>query len=897
MNAAMELKTAYFAGSLAYLEALDLPGIVWPTGTQPEAPAVPEGQRAPACLSLLAQVGVLHLIEAWRAHGFRSADLDPLRLHEPQHWAELDPARHGLTADDLDLEFETGNFGGSAQDTLRGILERLKAAYGGRLSAEFGHVSDPRRRTWLQQRLEGPCPVPLTAIEQRELLTQLTAAETLERLIHTRYVGQKRFSLEGGESLLPLLHEMVSWAPRLGVAEIGLAMSHRGRLNILQNLLGRSVFDLFRSAYGDAPEDGRGGDVKYHQGFTAQVRGAHGTVRVALSFNPSHLEIVSPVVEGWVRARQETLKDSERNRAMAIVVHGDAAFAGQGVVMETLNMAATRGFTTGGTIHIVLNNQIGFTTSDPRDTRSSLYCADVVKMVEAPILHINGDDPEAVVRAARIALEYRMAFHADIAINLICYRRLGHNEQDEPMVTQPLMYRAIKALPSTRERYAQHLIEQGVLRDAAEAEALIDAYRQGMDAAPIAPPQSAPSQWDRFRHKTWRAPGETFVSRERLGRLGLKLAELPAAPFALHPRVAAVQTARRKMAAGEQALDWGMAELLAYASLLEDGYSVRLSGQDSERGTFFHRHAVLHDQNRTERDRGVFVPLQTIAQGRARFNVVNSLLSEQAVLAFEYGYSSVASAETLVLWEAQFGDFVNGAQVVIDQFIAAGETKWGRLNGLTLLLPHGYEGQGPEHSSARIERFLQLAAEDNMQIVQPSLPAQVFHLLRRQMVRPYRKPLIVLTPKSLLRHPAAVSSFDDLVSGAFRPILDDAGAPDPSRVRRLVFCSGRLYFDLVAARQKRGLESEIALLRIEQFYPFPDEEFLAAIKRFPEGVEIVWAQDEPKNQGAWPYVLRQFLRFGLTWRYAGRPHSASPATGYAVEHKRQLEALIEEALG
>jgi len=896
MNAPTELKTAYFAASLAYLEALESPRPSPPPDPRP-AGAQPDAEVAAFCMPMLAQVGVLHLIEAWRTHGFHSADLDPLRLHEPQHLAELDPARHGLTADDLDQEFEVGNLGGPARDTLRSILSRLQSAYGGCLSAELGHVSDPQRRGWLQMRLEGPCPLPLTAGEQRGLLVQLTAAETLERLIHTRYVGQKRFSLEGGESLLPLLHEIVAWAPRLGVAEIGLGMSHRGRLNVLQNLLGRSVFDLFRSAHDDTPVDGRGGDVKYHQGFTAQVAGPHGSVRVALSFNPSHLEIVSPVVEGWVRARQEALDDIERNRAVAVVVHGDAAFAGQGVVMETLNMAATRGFTTGGTIHIVLNNQIGFTTSDPRDTRSSLYCTDVVKMVEAPILHVNGDDPEAVVRAARIALEYRMAFHADIAINLICYRRLGHNEQDEPMVTQPLMYRAIKGLPSTRERYAQRLMGEGVLRDAAEADALVEAYRQDLDAAPIAPPLPTPSQWDTFRHKTWRAPGETAVARARLETLGQALAQIPAAPFTLHPRVMAVQASRRKMASGEQALDWGMAELLAYASLLEDGYSVRLTGQDSERGTFSHRHAVLHDQNRTERDRGVFVPLQAMGQGRARFNVVNSLLSEEAVLAFEYGYAGVASADTLVLWEAQFGDFVNGAQVVVDQFIAAGETKWGRLSGLTLLLPHGYEGQGPEHSSARIERFLQLAAEDNMQIVQPSLPAQFFHLLRRQMLRPYRKPLIVFTPKSLLRHPLAVSPLEDLASGAFQPILDDDTIGDPGRVRRLVLCSGRVYFDLAAARRERGLESEIALLRVEQFYPFPDEEFLSALERYPEGVEIVWAQDEPKNQGAWPYVLRQFLRFGLTWRYAGRPHSASPATGYAVEHKRQLAALIEAALG
>ncbi|TSA23242.1 MAG: 2-oxoglutarate dehydrogenase E1 component [Betaproteobacteria bacterium] len=881
------MSNAYFAGNLAYLEALASPSMTAPP---------PVADLPASCLSLVAQVAVLHLIEAWRTHGFHNADLDPLRLHEPRHLVELDPAHHGLTAADLDSHFETGNLaGGQGTDTLRGILARLQMAYGGRLSAELAHVSDPKRRTWLQHRLEGACPMPLTATEQRDLLLHLTAAETLERLIHTRFVGQKRFSLEGGESLLPLLHEIVASAAKAGVAEIGLGMSHRGRLNVLQNLLGRSVFDLFRSAHDDAPEDGRGGDVKYHQGFTAQVTGAGGTVRVALSFNPSHLEIVSPVVEGWVRARQEALDDRDRNRALAVVVHGDAAFAGQGVVMETLAMAATRGFTTGGTLHIVLNNQIGFTTSDPRDTRSSLYCTDVVKMVEAPILHVNGDDPEAVLRAGRIALEYRMAFHADIAINLICYRRLGHNEQDEPMVTQPLMYRAIRALPSTREGYAQRLLERGVLQTMSEAEALIEVYKAGLDAAPDEKPVRAVNQWDAFMRQSWRAAAVTAVADAALAAVGAHLTAPPPEGFVLHPRVLAIQAARRQMMAGAQPLDWGMGELLAYGSLLAEGYSVRLSGQDSERGTFAHRHAVLHDQQRTQRDRGEWIPLQAAGGGTARFAVVNSLLSEEAVLAFEYGYASVASADSLVLWEAQFGDFVNGAQVVIDQFIASGETKWGRLNGLVLLLPHGYEGQGPEHSSARIERFLQLAAEDNMQIVQPSLPAQFFHLLRRQMVRPYRKPLIVLTPKSLLRHPEAVSPLSALTEGAFRPVIFDVADLDAEEVRRVVWCSGRVYFDLVAARQARGIR-DIAVLRIEQFYPFPDEEFRAAVARYPAGIEMLWAQDEPKNQGAWPYMLRQFLRFELPWRYAGRPHSASPATGFSAEHKRQLEALIADAL-
>lgn len=896
------------AGNLAYLESLQAAeaAVTAPRPPTPAASAAitPQAQietAQPGAFqvphAVLAQIGVLHLIEAWRIHGYHSADLDPLKLHEPEHLQELDPAQHGLTPDDLDCEFETGNLGGPPRDTLRNILDRLKTAYGGTLSAELSHVSSPQRRTWLQRRLEGPCPMPLTRNNQRALLESLIAAEAIERLIHTRYVGQKRFSLEGGESLLPLLHEIVERAALAGVEEIGLGMSHRGRLNVLQNLLNRSVFELFHSAHDVLPEDGRGGDVKYHQGFTANVPTEHGTVRVALAFNPSHLEIVSPVVEGWVRARQDDLQDAEQGRVLAVVVHGDAAFAGQGVVMETLSMAATRGFTTGGSIHIVVNNQIGFTTSDPRDTRSSLYCTDVAKIIEAPVLHVNGDDPEAVLRAARIALEYRMQFHSDIVVDLVCYRRLGHNEQDEPMVTQPLMYRAIRALPTTRELYARQLLDKGVLA-AGEAEAMIEAYRAKLDAAPAEAPHHPYNQWDAFLGKSWREPAPTAVSRARLAALGEHLAQTPES-FTLHSRVVMVQNARRQMALGEQNLDWGMAELLAYGSMLEEGYSIRLTGQDSGRGTFFHRHAVLHDQNRSRRDVGTAIPLQSIQalDGRTvRFDVTDSLLSEEAVLAFEYGYAGASSARGLVIWEAQFGDFVNGAQVVIDQFIAAGETKWGRLNGLTLFLPHGYEGQGPEHSSARIERFLQLCAQSNMQVVQPSLPAQFFHMLRRQMLRPYRKPLIVFTPKSLLRHPDSVSPLEDLYVGTFQPVIDEVDAAvDPAQVRRVVLCSGRVYFDLLRTRRERAI-TDIAIVRVEQFYPFPGQEVLAVLARYPKTAELMWAQDEPKNQGAWRFMSWRFRRLDLPLAYAGRTHSASPATGFAAEHKRQLDQLIDTAL-
>jgi 2-oxoglutarate dehydrogenase E1 component len=889
---------AYYAGSAEYLAALEA-GQAAP----PAAAGLPTFSRQPqplvSDLSLLQcearQVGVLQLINAYRFHGFRVANIDPLSLHPAPLVPELDPATHGLTPADLDEEFETGSLVGPNRDSLRSILSRVKQAYCGSLAAEYMHISDTRQKRWLQQRLEVVVEAPNPA-RRRWLLDQVTAAETLEKVIHARYVGQKRFSLEGGESLIPLLNYLAELAARAGVREVGLGMAHRGRLNVLHNVLGRSALAFFEEESAVLPEGAMTGDVKYHQGFAMEVNTLAGPIRLALAFNPSHLEIVSPAVQGWVRAQQQKRGDRAGDLVLPVLIHGDAAISGQGVVMESLNMSATRGFTTGGTIHVVVNNQIGFTTSDPRDSRSSLYCTDVMKMVEAPVLHVNGDDPESVLQAVRIAFDYRMAFHRDIAIDLVCYRRLGHNEQDEPMVTQPHMYQRIQDHPPVREIYARRLVAEGALTEA-DAEALVEARKQDLDSVPVLPDRPYTpyvADWRPYRGCHWRTQSDTGYPLERLQALGRQLTRVPEG-FRLHPRLVMIMESRRQMLEGKMPLDWGMAETLAYATLLMTGFGVRLTGQDSGRGTFFHRHAVLHDQQRERWEDGIYVPLQHIFPDQGHFLVIDSLLSEEAVLAFEYGYAS-SSPEELVIWEAQFGDFANGAQVVIDQFIAAGETKWGRLNGLTLLLPHGYEGQGPEHSSARIERFLQLAAQENMQIAQPSTPAQFYHLLRRQMIRPYRKPLVVFTPKSLLRHPDSISPLEALAGGAFQPVLAEEGV-DRRAITRLVVCSGRVYFDLRRRREELGL-NQVGLLRIEQFYPFPDEELQAELARYPALDELVWAQDEPQNQGAWRYMAYHLHQASARpVHYAGRPESASPATGFASMHKEQLEHLIQTALG
>ena len=848
------------------------------------------------------QVAVLQLINAYRFLGVQQADLDPLRRFPKASVAELDPAYYGLTADDAQSLFDTGSLIAPAQATLAEIVARLQRIYCGTLNAEYMHIADYARKRWLQQRLEGCLATPeFDSAQQNRIMQDLTAAETLEKFLHTRYVGQKRFSLEGAETLIPMLHHLVEAAAAHGVAEIVLGMAHRGRINVLVNLLGKPLAQIFGALPADM-NNALTGDVRYHQGFSTELATAQGTVHLALAFNPSHLEIVHPVVRGSTRARQQRRGDTAGVEVMPVLIHGDAAFSGQGVVMESFNMSETRGYDTGGGIHIVVNNQIGFTTSDPRDSRSSLYCTDVAKLIGAPVLHVNGDDPEAALLAVQIALDYRRQFHKSIIIDLVCFRRHGHNEQDEPAVTQPLMYHKVAQHPGTLALYVDKLIAAGKL-DNATAQTAITAYRTRLELAQrIVTPavslyqRSFAAHWQSYLHTDWRDSVDTGVSVNRLAELGEKITQVPAG-FALHPRVEKIMADRRAMLTGALLIDWGMAENLAYASLLRDGYPVRISGQDSGRGTFFHRHAVLHDQYRERWDAGEYLPLQHIYPNQPHFLVIDSLLSELAVLAFEYGYAS-AEPDELVIWEAQFGDFANGAQVVIDQFIASGEAKWGRLCGLTLYLPHGQEGQGPEHSSARLERYLQLCANQNMQVCQPTNAAQMFHLLRRQMLRPYRKPLIVMTPKSLLRARHASVTLSSLTDGNFALILPETNVLDNGLVRRVVVCSGKVYFDLFDARQQRGI-TDIALVRIEQLYPFPDIELSNVLAQYPQARELLWAQEEPQNQGAWLAIeghLRTAMQTGQTLSYAGRPCSAAPAVGYPEIYQAQRQALIDEAL-
>ena len=849
------------------------------------------------------QASVLQLINAHRFLGVRIADLDPLSRHAKPQIAELNPAYYDLGEADMHTTFNTGSLVGGARMTLAEILQRLRRIYCGSVGAEYMYISDVAQKRWIQARLEGERGQSNYSAEtKKRILERLTAAEGLERYLHTKYVGQKRFSLEGGDTLIPLLHHLLQRAGEQGVKEAVIGMAHRGRLNVLVNTLGKLPKNLFAEFEGIHHEHLTSGDVKYHQGFSSDIGTPGGPLHVTLAFNPSHLEIVNPVVEGSVRARQHRRGDHTGKQVMPVLIHGDAAFAGQGVNQETFNLSQTRGYRTGGTVHVVINNQIGFTTSDARDTRSSLYCTDVAKMVEAPILHVNGDDPEAVLMVTELALDFRQQFGKDVVVDMVCFRKLGHNEQDEPLVTQPFMYRYINKHPGTRALYAQRLVEQGVLK-ADEPDAMVAAYRQAMDegrdplqSAIVVENRENSVSWERFKNDVpWNTPVDTAVPRERLQQLAQRLTEVPE-NFVLHSRVEKIVADRVAMGNGELPLDWGMAENLAYATLLTDGYPVRLSGEDCERGTFFHRHAVWNDQNRTQWDKGTHIPLQNLAADQADFVVINSILSEEAVLGFEYGYAT-AEPKTLTVWEAQFGDFANGAQVVIDQFIASGEAKWGRLCGLTMLLPHGYEGQGPEHSSGRIERYLQLCADYNIQVCIPSNAAQIFHLLRRQMLRPMRRPLIVFTPKSLLRSKDAASKLDDLAQGGFKPVIGEMDVLDAGNVRRIVACSGKVYYDLLKARRERNID-DMVIIRIEQLYPFPHDDFAAQIAAYPNASEVVWCQEEPGNQGAWHriqhYLLRH-LRPGMKLGYALRPSSASPAAGYLAVHNEQQKAVIDAA--
>ncbi len=853
------------------------------------------------------QVHVQSLIAAYRFLGSRWADLDPLKRQGRPKIPELEPAFYDLTESDMDIAFSATNtyFSTAEQMSLRDIVQALRETYCGSIGAEYMHVTEPVEKRWWQQRLESVRSKPaFSSAEKINILNRLTAAEGLERYLHTKYVGQKRFSLEGGESFIASMDELVQRAGKLGVQEIVIGMAHRGRLNVLVNTLGKTPAELFSEFDHTAPENLPSGDVKYHQGFSSDVTTPAGPVHLSLAFNPSHLEIVNPVVEGSVKARLDRRGDTEGSTVLPVLVHGDAAFAGQGVVMETLALAQTRGYYTGGTVHLVINNQIGFTTSDPRDTRSTLYCTDVVKMIEAPVLHVNGDDAEAVVLASQMALDYRQEFKKDVVVDIVCFRKLGHNEQDTPSLTQPLMYKKIGQHPGTRKVYGEKLVAQGVL-PADGPDAMVKEYRAAMDAGkhtvdPVLTNYKSKYavDWTPFLNRKWTDAADTALPLAEVRRLAERITTLPPT-LKPHALVAKVIADRAAMGRGEINVDWGMGEHLAFASLVASGYPVRLSGEDCGRGTFTHRHSVLHDQNREKWDEGTYTPLQHVADGQAPFVVIDSLLSEEAVLGFEYGYAA-AEPNTLVIWEAQFGDFVNGAQVVIDQFIASGEVKWGRVNGLTLMLPHGYEGQGPEHSSARLERFMQLAAENNLQLVQPTSASQIFHVLRRQMVRMFRKPLVILTPKSLLRHKDATSPLAEFTRGEFRTVIPETSSDvAPEKVRRLVACSGKVYYDLVKKRAEKK-SNDVAIVRIEQLYPFPHKAFAAELKRYPNATDVIWCQDEPQNQGAWFFVqhyLFENMLDGQKLGYAGRPASASPAVGYAHLHQEQQKALLDQAFG
>ena len=849
------------------------------------------------------QAAVSRMIQVYSLRGHQIADLDPLGLMDRHVPGVLKLDYLGLTDADMDTEFVTGGVAGTGDRRmqLRDIIDLLKKIYCGKVGSEFAHVSRARERLWLRQHFERD--MVSAGQDEKErlwLLEKLTAAEGIERYLHTRFVGQKRFSLEGGESLIPMLDDLIQQGGSSGIREFVIGMAHRGRINVLVNVLGKSPEELFDEFEGkvDSSDMKGSGDVKYHKGYSADMKTPGGNVHIALAFNPSHLEIVNPVVEGSVRARQQRRGDAERQEVLPVLIHGDAAFSAQGVVTETFQMSQTTGFRTGGTIHIVINNQIGFTTSRPSDARSTAYCSDVAKMIEAPVFHVNGDSPEAAINVMRLALKYRQKFRKDVVIDLVCYRRHGHNEVDEPSATQPVMYSVIRKHKTTRALYAQQLVGADVIDDAAVSQ-LQEDYRDRLDRGEPVPDSALGMigneftvDWHPYLNTTWDDDVDTTLSPVKVAELAGKLTTLPPG-YALHGRVQRIIDDRKRMGAGEIDMDWGFAESMAYAGLLDDGYECRITGQDSGRGTFFHRHAVLHEQN----NRQEYIPLQHITDKPSAFRVLDSLLSEEAVMAFEYGYATTEPG-TLVVWEGQFGDFANGAQVVIDQFISSGDAKWGRQCGLTLFLPHGYEGQGPEHSSARLERFLQLCAEHNMQVCVPSTPAQMFHMIRRQMIRPYRKPLIVLTPKSLLRHKASVSTLSSLSTGQFEVIIPDTSALRAEDVTRVIFCSGKVYYDLIEAREVNDL-SNVAIVRIEQLYPFAIERYASILESYPNITDVVWCQEEPQNQGAW-YQIRHRLQEPLSDQqelfYAGRSSAAAPASGIYKLHLQQQQALVEAAL-
>ncbi|HHS9114654.1 TPA: 2-oxoglutarate dehydrogenase E1 component [Escherichia coli] len=848
--------------------------------------------------TLKKQAAVIQLINAWRTQGHLRAKLDPLGLNPPADVPSLQPGFWGLSEEDLLQEFSVTFGAHTTQMPLKQLLNLLEQAWAGSQAYELAHLENREEINWLLSRIESsnaPQADVQTCIARFE---KLMAAETLERYLHTRYVGQKRFSLEGGESAIPALDTLTKRLRAQGVEEMVIGMAHRGRLNVLVNLLNKDPAQLFAEFEGKQTIGSGSGDVKYHMGYSSNLETPAGSLHVALAYNPSHLEIVNPVVLGQVRARQERRGEDGQAKVVGVLIHGDSALGGLGVNQTTFNLSQTQGYGTGGTLHLVINNQIGFTTSRLQDMRSSRYCTDIAKMVAAPIIHVNGDDVDAVCQVMELACEWRDTFRRDIIIDICCFRKHGHNESDEPRLTQPQMYQAVDVHPGTLDRYGESLARRGLLTQAQQDE-MTARYRDWLDSCQKREPQplkpaihSFSANWYGLTNPHWSAPVSTALPRQKLAAYGEIISTLPPDVVA-HPTIKRQLALRQDMAAGTQPIDWGMAEMLAYASLVDAGVGVRLSGEDSGRGTFSHRHAVVHHQTEARR----YLPLQHIRAGQASFDVYDSVLNEEALLAFEYGYSTSAPQQ-LVIWEAQFGDFANGAQVAIDQFISSGETKWDRYSGLTILLPHGYDGQGPEHSSARPERWLQLCAENNMQVVMPSESAQMFHLLRGQALRPMRKPLVIMMSKRLLRFKGAMSELSEFTDGAYKPVVTDPQLHQSQKVKRVILCSGQVYYDVLEARKQRECEDEVAIVRLEQLYPFPVAELNDVLASWPNCYEWIWLQEEPENQGAWRQIRHELAALKINtpyWQYAGRPAAAAPATGYGRVHKQQIDEFLAAA--
>ncbi|HDK0649237.1 TPA: 2-oxoglutarate dehydrogenase E1 component [Escherichia coli] len=848
--------------------------------------------------TLKKQAAIIQLINAWRTQGHLRAKLDPLGLNPPADVPSLLPGFWGLSEEDLLQEFSVTFGAHTTQMPLKQLLNLLEQAWAGSQAYELAHLENREEINWLLSRIESsnaPQADVQTCIARFE---KLMAAETLERYLHTRYVGQKRFSLEGGESAIPALDTLTKRLRVQGVEEMVIGMAHRGRLNVLVNLLNKDPAQLFAEFEGKQTIGSGSGDVKYHMGYSSNLETPAGSLHVALAYNPSHLEIVNPVVLGQVRARQERRGEDGQAKVVGVLIHGDSALGGLGVNQTTFNLSQTQGYGTGGTLHLVINNQIGFTTSRLQDMRSSRYCTDIAKMVAAPIIHVNGDDVDAVCQVMELACEWRDTFRRDIIIDICCFRKHGHNESDEPRLTQPQMYQAVDVHPGTLARYGESLARRGLLTQAQQDE-MTARYRDWLDSCQKREPQplkpaihSFSANWYGLTNPHWSAPVSTALPRQKLAAYGEIISTLPPDVVA-HPTIKRQLALRQDMAAGTQPIDWGMAEMLAYASLVDAGVGVRLSGEDSGRGTFSHRHAVVHHQTEARR----YLPLQHIRAGQASFDVYDSVLNEEALLAFEYGYSTSAPQQ-LVIWEAQFGDFANGAQVAIDQFISSGETKWDRYSGLTILLPHGYDGQGPEHSSARPERWLQLCAENNMQVVMPSESAQMFHLLRGQALRPMRKPLVIMMSKRLLRFKGAMSELCEFTDGAYKPVITDPQLHQSQKVKRVILCSGQVYYDVLEARKQREHEDEVAIVRLEQLYPFPVAELNDVLASWPNCCEWIWLQEEPENQGAWRQIRHELAALKINtpyWQYAGRPAAAAPATGYGRVHKQQIDEFLAAA--